>query len=270
MTALDTAFVNFRLSGHRGGAGPGDVLRPITDRLLRAAGIGDGTAVVDLYCGDGDLSLAAADHVGRRGRVVGIDSCAHAIDTARRRAVLHGYNAVTFSSADMYEFRPASPFDAAISRYVLTGQRDPVGFLRSVSRFVRPGGVLAIHEMDMSRGIRSVPPLPDLRYINHIIEDSLDRIGVLPDAGGRLIDLFDEAGLPLPTVVSESIVASGHDRSIFALIASVVRCLMPHLAADEIARLDVDTMEERLRQSAMNLRSQVEFIPQVCAWTRLE
>ena len=270
MTAPDTAFVNFRLSGRQFGAGPCRVIRPITDRLLRAAGIGEGMTVVDLYCGDGDLSLAAADQVGPGGSVLGIDSCADAVDTAKARAALHGYSTVTFSSADMYKLRLATPFDAVISRYVLTGQRDPVGFLRSASRFVRPGGVLAIHEMDMSRGIRSVPPLPGLRYINHTIDESLGRMGVLPDAGGRLIDLFDEAGLPLPTLVSESIVASGQDRSIFALVASVVRSLLPHLTADEIARLDVDTMEERLRRSAIELRSQVEFVPQICAWTRLE
>jgi hypothetical protein len=225
--------------------------------------------VLDLYCGDGDLSFAAADRVGPTGRVLGIDPNAAVIDAARSRAGVQNYDTVSFHRADIEELVLAAPFDAVVCRHVLTGQRHPVAFLRSASRFVADGGVLAIHEMDMSRGVRSLPPLPGLRLFNHTIDESLDRTGVLLDAGGRLVDLFDEAGLPVPTVVSESLVASGQDRSVFALIASVAHSLIPHLTAEEAASLEVDTMEQRLRESATRLRSQVEFIPQVGAWTRL-
>jgi hypothetical protein len=56
---------------------------------------------------------------------------------------------------------------------------------------------------------------------------------------------------------------------VFGLIIDVLRSLMPHLTAAEIAEIDIETLELRLRRAAQKLRSQVEFIPQVCAWTRL-
>src|SRR5208337_5280181 len=62
------------------------ILRPITERLLRGAGIGRGMRVLDLGCGAGDVSMLAAELVGAAGSVVGIDRSQEAIAVARERA----------------------------------------------------------------------------------------------------------------------------------------------------------------------------------------
>jgi hypothetical protein len=49
------------------------MLRPITERLLRSAGIEPGMRVLDIGCGAGDVSMLAAELVGSTGSVVGID-----------------------------------------------------------------------------------------------------------------------------------------------------------------------------------------------------
>jgi SAM-dependent methyltransferase len=49
------------------------ILRPFTERLLRGAGIGRGTRVLDLGCGADDVAMLAAELVGASGSVVGID-----------------------------------------------------------------------------------------------------------------------------------------------------------------------------------------------------
>ena len=245
-------------------------LRPITDRLLRAAGVSEGMTVLDVYCGPGDVAMMAADRVGPSGSVVGIDPNGEAITCAESRAAACGYRNIQYLRADLGDPCLASSlFDAVVCRHVLIGQREPVGFLRSASRMVRSGGILALHEMDMSRDLRSSPPLAMLRVVNQTIHTALERLGVLHDAGGRFVDLFDEAGLPNPQLFSESVVATGEDRCVFGLTTTVLRSLMPHLTAAEIAAIDIETLEDRLRQAALHLRSQVEFIPQVCAWTRL-
>jgi hypothetical protein len=51
----------------------GTMLRPITERLLRNAGIDAGMRVLDLGCGAGDVSMLAAELVGPEGSIVGID-----------------------------------------------------------------------------------------------------------------------------------------------------------------------------------------------------
>jgi ubiquinone/menaquinone biosynthesis C-methylase UbiE len=246
------------------------VLRPTTDRLLRAAGVSEGMRVLDIYCGRGDVAMIAADRVGPGGSVTGIDRSVAAIRYAEERAAANGYVNIEYRLAGLADADLSSSlFDAVVCRHVVIGQREPVRFLRSASRLVRSGGILALHEMDMSRDIRSSPPLPMLRVVNETIHRALERSGVIPDAGGRFADLFDEADLPSPHLFSESIIATGEDRSVFGLVTGVLRSLMPHLTTAEVAEIGIETLETRLRQDARELRSQVEFIPQICAWVRL-
>src|SRR5215204_3471385 len=60
-------------------------LRPLTERMLRAAGIGPGMHVLDVGCGVGDVSFLTAKLVGSSGSVVGIDLDAEALAFAERR-----------------------------------------------------------------------------------------------------------------------------------------------------------------------------------------
>jgi ubiquinone/menaquinone biosynthesis C-methylase UbiE len=245
-------------------------LRPTTDRLLRAAGVSEGMRVLDIYCGRGDVAMIAADRVGPGGSVIGIDPSVAAIRYAESRSEANGYTNIEFRLADLTDPNlTSSLFDVVVCRHVVIGQREPVKFLRSAAHLVRSGGILALHEMDMSRDIRSSPPLAMLRVVNETIHTALERAGVILDAGGRFADLFDEADLPTPRLFSESVIATGEERSVFGLVIGVLRSLVPHLTAAEVAELDIETLELRLRRAAQKLRSQVEFIPQVCAWTRL-
>jgi SAM-dependent methyltransferase len=63
----------------------GDMLRPITERLLRSAGIDVGVRVLDLGCGAGEVSMLVAELVGPAGFVVGIDRSQEVLNVARKR-----------------------------------------------------------------------------------------------------------------------------------------------------------------------------------------
>ena len=52
------------------------MIGPITERLLLRLGIKEGSRVLDLGCGAGDVSMLAAEMVGAMGSVVGIDQSA--------------------------------------------------------------------------------------------------------------------------------------------------------------------------------------------------
>jgi ubiquinone/menaquinone biosynthesis C-methylase UbiE len=49
------------------------ILRPITERLLKDAGVEPVLQILDLGCGADDVSMLAAEWVGASGSVVGID-----------------------------------------------------------------------------------------------------------------------------------------------------------------------------------------------------
>jgi ubiquinone/menaquinone biosynthesis C-methylase UbiE len=120
----------------------GDMLRPITERLLRSAGIDAGMRVLDLGCIAGDVSMLAAELVGPKGSVVGIDRSQEVLNVARKRTHEAGLRQISFVCASVDEFSIDEPFDLVIGRYILVHQPEPVTLLRKAARLVRPGGVL--------------------------------------------------------------------------------------------------------------------------------
>src|SRR5215475_8081510 len=75
-------------------------LRPSTERMLRAAGVGPGMRVLDVGCGMGDVSFLVAEIVGPSGSVVGIDLDAHALAVAEQRRTAMTLANVSFVHGD--------------------------------------------------------------------------------------------------------------------------------------------------------------------------
>jgi ubiquinone/menaquinone biosynthesis C-methylase UbiE len=106
------------------------ILRPITERLFREAGIKQGMRVLDLGCGPGDVSFLAAVIVGSSGWVTGIDQAPEAISLARKRTREEGIRNVDFEQTTIGEFSSPVQFDAVVGRYILVHQADPTTFIR--------------------------------------------------------------------------------------------------------------------------------------------
>jgi ubiquinone/menaquinone biosynthesis C-methylase UbiE len=248
-----------------------EILRPITERLLLQAGIRKGLRVLDLGCGAGDVSMLAAELVGPTGSVVGIDQSAAAIDKAESRVSNSGHRQISFYVSPVEEFSSDEPFDVVIGRYVLIHQPSPSDFLRAARRHVRPGGVIAFHEVSCHVDVHSLPTSPLFQRMS-----KLWRIGcsTFPsyDAAGRLVEHFRTADLPHPDLFAEALVGGGMDSPLYTLMAETIGALMPVLinqgvtSAEEIS---IDTLEERLRREAVEMQSQFIGTPQVCAWARL-
>ena len=115
------------------------------DEIFRAAcGVGPGDRVLDVGCGGGATTCAAA-RVAVSGSAVGVDLSADAVALARRRAEVEGLRNVGFQCADAqtHRFRRGR-FDLAISRFGTMFFGDPVAAFGNVARAVRPGGRLVM------------------------------------------------------------------------------------------------------------------------------
>jgi hypothetical protein len=88
------------------------------------------------------------------------------------------------------------------------------------------------------------------------------------DIGGRLIACFDEAGLPTPHLIWESI-AGGYESPLWRLLAMTYQTMLTQIACLGQAPPDVgdpDTLVDRLVASAAAVRAQIVSKPQSCAW----
>ncbi|QFU92629.1 class I SAM-dependent methyltransferase [Amycolatopsis sp. YIM 10] len=136
--------------------------------VLDAARIGETDRVLDLGCGNGQLTRQAA-HRARRGRVLGIDLSGPMLATARARAAAEGLDHLGFEQADaqVYPFEDGS-FDVALSRFGVMFFADPVAAFANVHRALSPSGRLAFVCMTALEGT-------DLGTVFHALEPYLPR-----------------------------------------------------------------------------------------------
>jgi SAM-dependent methyltransferase len=120
------------------------LLAPFIPLLLDEIGLVPGSRILDVGCGAGALTLAAAQRAGRSGRCLGVDISAPLIEAARARADREGSDMAGFVQADAQTHRfDAAGFDILISRFGVMFFADPVAAFRNLRAAVRPEGRLA-------------------------------------------------------------------------------------------------------------------------------
>jgi hypothetical protein len=135
---------------------------------------------------------------------------------------------------------------------------------------VKDDGVLAFQEFDVM-GAASEPPC-------QLFETSVERIrktfrkgGVGVRTGLRLGRIFEDAGLEAPNMVLEARVERGPDAKIYRQLAGITRALLPLMTRTGVANaesVDIDTLENRLRDEATALDATIVAPPLVGAWAR--
>jgi SAM-dependent methyltransferase len=112
--------------------------------LLAAARIDAGSRVLDVGCGTGSLTRAAARHASS-GTALGVDLSTAMIAVATARATRDGLANAAFLRADaqVHPF-PAAGFDVVVSRTGASFFGDPAAAFANLARATAPGGRLAL------------------------------------------------------------------------------------------------------------------------------
>jgi len=120
-------------------------LAPAQAALLAAAKLAPGERVLDVACGTGLVSLAAAGAVGAQGHVLGIDLSGRMVETALQRAAQLPSNNLSFVRMDADALAlPDASFDVVLCALGLMYVPDPAPALREMRRVLRPGGRLVV------------------------------------------------------------------------------------------------------------------------------
>jgi SAM-dependent methyltransferase len=113
-------------------------------QLVDSAGVVPGQAVLDVACGTGVVARTAADRMGGRGRVVGLDLNEGMLAVARRlRPELE------WRQGDAAELPfDAGSFDVVLCQSALMFFPDRVGALREMARVATAGGTVGLQVWD--------------------------------------------------------------------------------------------------------------------------
>jgi len=128
----------------------------IRARMIDAAGLRPGQAVLDVGCGTGTFSIAAKEMVGARGRVAAVDPAGEMIARARRKAAKAGV-AVEFEVAAVEALPyPDDCMDVVTSTLVfhhLTRRLQRLA-MTEMQRVLRPGGRMVLIDFGGTEQIR--------------------------------------------------------------------------------------------------------------------
>ena len=163
--------------------------------LLDRIGVGPGWRCLDLACGVGGITDLLSRRVGPTGRVVGLDCDAWMLEAAREWAETLGLANTEFVQGDAYRTGlPRESFDLVHVRFLLTTVGRDQELLAEAVTLLRPGGVLALQEADVST-LGCDPPHPAWDQLKEPIVAIFRRIGADPFVGRRLFGMLRRVGL---------------------------------------------------------------------------
>ena len=115
--------------------------RPVLDRV----GIRPGDVVLELGSGTGVFTVAAAQRIGQRGKIVAVDIQPEMIKRVEQRVRAAGLVNVETHAADAYHLPAANEsVDRAFLISVIEEIPDPIRALAELRRVLKPDGILSI------------------------------------------------------------------------------------------------------------------------------
>ncbi|MFI5233594.1 MAG: class I SAM-dependent methyltransferase [Gemmatimonadales bacterium] len=166
-------------------------LAPAHALLLDIAALTPGESVLDVACGTGLVTFAAANNVGPAGRVVGTDLSAEMIRAITARAARLGVRG-EFSRQDAEALDlPDATFDAALCALGLMYVPDAVKALREMRRVLKPGAraVASVWGARKNCGWAEIFPIVERRVASEVCP-----LFFLLGTGDALCDAFTFAG----------------------------------------------------------------------------
>lgn len=153
-----------------------------------------GMRLLDVGCGPGSITRGLAERLAP-GEVVGLDLSRAALETARADAAARGLANLRYEEGSVYALPfAAGSFDAVYAHQTLQHLKQREAALGEMLRVLRPGGLLAIRDVDWE----TMAYWPREPWLDRFVEVHLRtwrRNGGEPAIGRQLPALFRAAGV---------------------------------------------------------------------------
>lgn len=223
------------------------LLRRPAERLVVNAKIAPGQRVLDVACGTGWATMAAARAVGNNGRVTGIDIADKMLEVARGKAASAGLSNVEYrvGDAEALGFDEAS-FDAVICASSIFFLRDIPKALHEWHRVLKAGGTLAF----TSFGEGYMQPLGKLFNERLTKYDGQAQSGQSPiertNTPEKCRELLRQAGFTEIKITSEQLGYYVEDKTTYwqEMSSSIIKLRLNRLSPDKLEKFKAEHLAE--------------------------
>lgn len=133
---------------------------------------------------------------------------------------------------------------------------------------------MVFQEPDLARMGSSFPPIPALEQLCERVKDAHRTMGIDCQFGLRLQQIFQDAGLPAPSLKCEAFIGSDPGWGWYDQMLQAARNITTRAApSGRITAADLaglDALAEKVRDAVRSQRSVTRAIDLVTAWTRTE
>lgn len=212
-------------------------------RFFPDIGIAPTMRVLDVGCGNGDLSRVMAALVGPGGEVVGIDRSEDALASACAVPRDPALSPIRYQTADLSgELPDLGLFDAIVGRRVLMYLPDAAATLTSVARMAKPGTILAFQEHARADLPTSAGDLLEHRRCYRMIWDTVAAENGDVTLGYRLAGMIRKAGFAIEHMRSEGVLIQPWEDS---FLPALMQAMMPRMIEHGVAlenEIDLDAL----------------------------
>jgi ubiquinone/menaquinone biosynthesis C-methylase UbiE len=170
------------------------------------ASLKEGETVLDLGSGAGFDCFLAADKVGKKGRVIGIDMTPEMVEKARENAEKGKYENVEFRLGEIEHLPVAdSSVDIIISNCVINLSPEKNNVFMEAFRVLKPGGRLMISDIVLLKELPDSIKSSIEAYVGcvsgAVMKDKY--IGAIKEAGLKEVRIIDETRFPYESLEND-------------------------------------------------------------------
>ncbi len=183
---------------------------------IALASLKEGETVVDLGSGAGFDCFLAANKVGGKGRVIGVDMTPEMLEKAREHARKGNYSNVEFRLGEIENLPIAdNTADVVISNCVINLAPDKNRVFKEAYRALKPGGRLMVSDIVLTKELPDFIRESIMAYVGCIAGAALEEeyLGAIEGAGFADVRVVDEAVFatdslendPIASLIAESL-----------------------------------------------------------------
>ena len=170
------------------------------------ASLKEGETVLDLGSGAGLDCFLAANEVGKKGKVIGVDMTPEMVEKARENARQGKYENVEFRLGEIENLPAADNYaDVVISNCVINLSPDKGRVFQEAFRVLKPGGRLMVSDIVLLNELPDIIKSSVAAYIGCLSGATMkdEYIGAIKSAGFKKISIIDEMSFPVDCMAND-------------------------------------------------------------------